>query len=289
MELKNTYKSKITEIRLPPDLYFASIDNHTNQTDTLSKTIHTRFVQFYFCTKGSVTFHFGNDYHRVLEEGNSFLIYQPARDLPIQLSLSGGSKIQIVVMSVLELHALFGSEVFQDFISDTKKQVYETQSIHSNLQFVLGQLEQVSIPESLHDRYWKTKISELLLLYFSQKLEVENSCPFLEHESVALKVKSAKEHLINHLSHPPKIEDLADAVGLSEYKLKVGFKTIYGQSISKFVLQHRMQTAKEEIEKRNKKIKDIALEIGYENPSHFIDAYKKQYGITPKQYEKSLG
>jgi AraC-like DNA-binding protein len=33
-------------------------------------------------------------------------------------------------------------------------------------------------------------------------------------------------------------------------------------------------------------VKEIAFKIGYQNPSHFISAFKKKYGYTPKQYLK---
>ncbi|MFV0238207.1 MAG: helix-turn-helix domain-containing protein [Flavobacteriales bacterium] len=31
-------------------------------------------------------------------------------------------------------------------------------------------------------------------------------------------------------------------------------------------------------------VQDVAYEIGYDNPSHFISAFKKKYNITPKKY-----
>jgi AraC-like DNA-binding protein len=33
-------------------------------------------------------------------------------------------------------------------------------------------------------------------------------------------------------------------------------------------------------------VKEVAFKIGYQNPSHFISAFKKKYGYTPKQFLK---
>jgi len=42
------------------------------------------------------------------------------------------------------------------------------------------------------------------------------------------------------------------------------------------------------LEENQQMVKDISFEIGYENPSHFISAFKKKYGLTPKQYIKQF-
>ncbi len=287
MNLKNTYKSKIIEKKIPSDLFYAYINNNTSQTDTISKNIHTRFVQFYFCSEGKVNFHFGENYSRVLEQGNSFMIYQPKRDMPIQISMMAKSKLHIIVISVMELHHLFSNEIFQSFFQDSQTQVYEEQPIPLDIRNVFLQLEQVNISSNLHDLYWKNKLSEVVLLYFSFQSE-EETCPYLENETLAHQVRKAKELIIKNIAQPKKIAYYAQEVDLSEYQLKEGFKKIYGKTISQYILQYRMQKGKEEIEKQNQKVMQIAKNLGYENPSHFIDAFKREYGITPKQYEKSL-
>ena len=37
------------------------------------------------------------------------------------------------------------------------------------------------------------------------------------------------------------------------------------------------------------KVNEIADELGYNSPSHFIDAFKKKFGVTPKKYQQSAG
>jgi len=49
-------------------------------------------------------------------------------------------------------------------------------------------------------------------------------------------------------------------------------------------LNFKLEYAKDELLLKNKKVKEIAQEIGYENTSHFIDAFKKKYNTTPKQF-----
>ena len=65
MDLKNTHKSKINEYKLSTDVFIAQIDNFTASTDTILKGIDKRYIQFYFCTKGSLTFNFNNGIYKI--------------------------------------------------------------------------------------------------------------------------------------------------------------------------------------------------------------------------------
>ena len=48
-----------------------------------------------------------------------------------------------------------------------------------------------------------------------------------------------------------------------------------------------MQHANKVLKEENKTISEIASDLGYENISHFIKAYKNKYNITPKQKQKN--
>src|SRR5690606_30876560 len=98
--LENTYKSKVSEYWPDEGVYVAYVDNHTAFTDTLTRKIDQRFIQFYFCTKGGMTFHFNNGNYKIgLNDGLSFLIYNPTMELPLNLSLNADSKVCMVFRS----------------------------------------------------------------------------------------------------------------------------------------------------------------------------------------------
>ena len=65
-----------------------------------------------------------------------------------------------------------------------------------------------------------------------------------------------------------------------------GFKELYNSTIYGYLLDKKLEFALHKLEENKLKVKDIAFEIGYENPSHFISAFKKKYSLTPKQYVK---
>ncbi len=125
--------------------------------------------------------------------------------------------------------------------------------------------------------------------YFNaSKRQTAYKCPFLNQKENVTKVRDAKQYLISDLQNAPTIKQLAKYVALNEHNLKTGFKEIYGKTIHAFVKDYKMSKARELIIKRQFQIAEIADQLGYTNVSHFIDAFKKKFGVTPKKFELSL-
>lgn len=121
------------------------------------------------------------------------------------------------------------------------------------------------------------------------KRQTAYQCPFLNQKENVNKVREAKEILIANLQQSPTLKELAKQVALNEYNLKTGFKEIYGSTVHGFVSDYKMSKARELITKREYQIAEIADQMGYTNVSHFISAFKKKYGVTPKKFEMSIG
>ena len=77
-------------------------------------------------------------------------------------------------------------------------------------------------------------------------------------------------------------------VGLSLTKLKEGFKQIYGDSVFNFLLDYKLEESRKLLLSSDQNVSEIALQMGYSTSSHFIAAFKKKFGTTPKQYVKSM-
>lgn len=57
-----------------------------------------------------------------------------------------------------------------------------------------------------------------------------------------------------------------------------------GMTFSKYLIQYRLEKAKHYLENKDMKISFIAFEVGYNDVSHFIQSFKKNYGLTPEEY-----
>lgn len=91
---------------------------------------------------------------------------------------------------------------------------------------------------------------------------------------------AARERLLQDLSAPPTIAELAREIGLNQLKLKRGFRALFGTSIYALFQQYRMERAR--ILLRKHSVTETALMLGYSNLSHFSAAFRKQFGILPR-------
>lgn len=116
----------------------------------------------------------------------------------------------------------------------------------------------------------------------------EYKCPFLNQKDNVQKIKEAKEFLLADLQKTPTIQEISKHIGLNEYQLKTGFREIFGKTIHTYAKDYKLVQSKRMITSRQFQIAEIADRVGYTNVSHFIEAFKKKYGLTPKQYELGL-
>jgi len=97
--------------------------------------------------------------------------------------------------------------------------------------------------------------------------------------------------LVEHLDRHWTIEELAKTYLMNPTTLKTRFRNTYGISIAAHIRQHRMEEAARLLTQTSLNIGDIALKVGYESQSKFTSAFKKHFGILPKDYrnEKNNG
>ncbi|MDD2457361.1 MAG: response regulator [Eubacteriales bacterium] len=67
------------------------------------------------------------------------------------------------------------------------------------------------------------------------------------------------------------------------------FKEETGKTFVEFLTEVRMDKAKELLRSTDRMLYDIAEQVGYENPAYFTVAFKKQVGLSPRDYRKQFG
>ena len=82
------------------------------------------------------------------------------------------------------------------------------------------------------------------------------------------------------------VEFLADELAISRSVLQRKVYSLTGESPVELIRRIRLNRAAELIENKYGNISEIALEVGFSNPAYFADCFKKQYGVTPTQYQQ---
>lgn len=97
-------------------------------------------------------------------------------------------------------------------------------------------------------------------------------------------IQDAYQLMMSNLAHDWSIKELAEAVGLNQTKLKRGFRDLIGMPVHHCLQHHRMASAAKALLADNHKIIDISLSVGYANPAHFAKIFKRQFGLSPRDY-----
>jgi AraC-like DNA-binding protein len=102
------------------------------------------------------------------------------------------------------------------------------------------------------------------------------------------RIHLAKQIITENADHPPSLMELARQVGLNDFKLKAGFRQVFGMTVFGYVHQHRMETARHLLSQRRLNVKEVAQAVGYVSQSRFAAAFRKQFGVNPKSYSTKI-
>lgn len=77
------------------------------------------------------------------------------------------------------------------------------------------------------------------------------------------------------------LKQLGHQVGMNEFKLKNGFKKLFGSPVYQFFVAERMKRAKKLLADKKRSVGEVAVMVGYKSLSSFSSAYKKWFGYPP--------
>jgi AraC-like DNA-binding protein len=283
-----------TETELESGFSILTFSNTLNINRQIVRDVDSSVIQFHFCLKGQSVFTFNNGGYRLpMPEDQSLLLYNPQRDLPMNLQLQPDTWVVSILVSIKKFHSLFSREAnYITFLSGDNKdrKYYQDGSVTPSMAIVLNQLMNYNLHPTIKELYFKGKAYELLSLYFNRPVDADIAqCPFLADEDNVAKIKKAKEIIISRMTEPPTLSELSIEIGLSLKKLKEGFKQIYGDSVYSFLFDYKMEVARQLLASGHYNVNEVGLKVGYSTSSHFIAGFKKKFGTTPKKYLMSLG
>ena len=124
-------------------------------------------------------------------------------------------------------------------------------------------------------------VNDLLLLLNRQAHELEN--PKEAKEGLSL-YQNLLYYIEDHLEEDLTLEKLAAAFYVSKYHIAHVFKDSTGLSVHQYIMKKRLFACKNAIPDCEN-ISDVYLQFGFKDYSSFYRAFKKEFGISPKEYK----
>ncbi len=160
-----------------------------------------------------------------------------------------------------------------------------TKAMTPELFVAASQLAYCPYTNAVRTLYLKSRALELLSHVLADQSPVPCRTHLSSYETECL--KRARTMLITDLEKPASIRQLAQTVGLSESKLKSGFKALFGQTVYGYFKAYRVDLGRQRLLESDDSVSEIATSVGYTNISHFSAAFKERHGVTPSRYRKN--
>lgn len=263
-----------------------SVIDYTSSGKNIAKN-DTEYVRLHFGLQGSYEFSFRQlNASFDLSGHHNNIMYSDGLEIEV---LNKSQRIEtfginFTTDSFVEI-AQNGNDVlkrFSDKVLNKENTIlsHDWKTNNFRIQQVIQEILYCSYSDELRDLFLLSKSIELLVLQADQ-YDQQTAKAFIKKKSDKQKLIEAKEILTSRMENPPTIIELSKLVGLNEYKLKKGFKELFGTTVFGFIHKSRMSLAQRLLLGTDKSAKEIAYEAGYGSPQHFSKAFKKEFGMTP--------
>jgi AraC family transcriptional regulator len=149
---------------------------------------------------------------------------------------------------------------------------------------VLTELKQENLGSSLYiDSLTNVLAVHLLRQYSASKPQLAIYAGGLPQRQL----QQILEYIHAHLERDIKLADLAGLLGMSQFHFSHLFKQSIGTSPYQYLLQQRIERAKQLLKQTNRSIVDIAFCCGFNSHSHLSKQFRQLTGMTPKSYRSS--
>ncbi|MES1022152.1 AraC family transcriptional regulator [Gloeocapsa sp. BRSZ] len=99
-----------------------------------------------------------------------------------------------------------------------------------------------------------------------------------------VQLRQALDYIQAHLNEAISLDAIASAIGISRYYFCTQFKRSTGVAPYEYVLQQRVERAKQLLRRGELSIADVALKVGFADQTHFTKHFRKITGVTPAKF-----
>ena len=152
-----------------------------------------------------------------------------------------------------------------------------------------------SLMERLRDELMHRKASPLFVQGIAQAIAIHLARNYAETDKGSrsgspslpgFKLKQITGWMAEHAAEDFNLDQLAAQAGLSKFHFHRLFKNAMGMSTSHYHVNLRMDSARRLLRETKQSIVAVALEVGYTNPSHFAQLFRRETGLSPSDYRR---
>ena len=252
----------------------------------LTVDLHTHdYYEFYFFLEGNVQMQIGNDFYPV-RFGDIMLIppHLPHRTI-IDTQVAPYRRFVFWISQEYCNHLLQSSPDYayiMQYVGTAKKYVFHTDliSFNSVQSKILRLLEEMRSQKFGKDAQISICVNDLIL--HLNRLAHEQNTPGKKNYDRVL-YRQLMEYIEEHVEEDLSLEKIASEFFVSKYHIAHVFKDNTGLSIHQFITKKRLDLCRDAIQSKMS-ITEAYQMFGFGDYSSFYRAFKKEYGISPKDF-----
>lgn len=245
-----------------------------------------------FVVSGNVrTIHHGITDHILEVPGKNYIEFLQGRETEDWLAGDRILKVRVSIKTeVLQAMsqsstAALPKELKQLVEKCTLPPCYRQETTTPAMQVALQQILNCPYQGWTRQFYLESKALELLILWLTEAAKSDRPAKSGELSlSDRDRLQRAREILIERIDSPPSLIELARQVGLNDYKLKRGFRELFGTTVFGYLHSRRMEQAQQLLLQKQMKVTEVAYAVGYASLPSFSTAFRKRFGVSPKAY-----
>jgi AraC-like DNA-binding protein len=275
LELRSGIRLGVTACQFEPSFTFSAAQPSSELEFVVSKgaVLRARTADGHDLQLGGSALHLGRT------RSPMALRVSPAEDAPMEcVSLSMGASRLRELLGVREL-----PEAFREVTESAEPHPLVSRTMTPGLFRLLEEISNADVKGASRLLWHEAKSLELIALMTDALVEAaEAKRPCLSANEID-RLERVRKCLTERLEEPPTLAELAHASGFNETKLKGGFRTRFGTSIFAYLRACRMEEARRLLLERRLSVSEIALRVGYSNPSKFAAAFRRHFGMSPSE------
>jgi AraC family transcriptional regulator len=113
--------------------------------------------------------------------------------------------------------------------------------------------------------------------------------PRMDHKLSAGELRSVIDFMLEHLDSALKLSDLADVIGMNQYRFARAFQSTTGDSPHRHLMKLRIAHAQDLLASTKLSLSTIAAMVGFSSQSHMTLAFQRSVSVTPGRYRSETG
>jgi AraC-like DNA-binding protein len=172
---------------------------------------------------------------------------------------------------------------FHDYTSDRIPSFDFTARMTPAMYGIINEMQNTPYSGHLKGVYLEAKAIELFLLQIGQLDQGNPGRPSKLSPRDLECLHWVRDYIDLHYDEPCPIIDLARKAGINQMKLKNGFKELFDTTVFGYLSDVRMQEAKRLLLDEKMYVGEVADRVGYKYPHHFTAAFRKRFGVLPRE------